>query len=67
MHDGSGDNSKLQFRGGAGNFAANRERAAEAGRKGGRSSSGNFARDRERAAEAGRKGGSVSRRRPTEN
>jgi general stress protein YciG len=41
-----------------GNFANDRERAAEAGRKGGRNSGGNFANDRERAAEAGRKGGS---------
>lgn len=31
-----------QYRGGAGNFAADRERAAEAGRKGGQKSGGNF-------------------------
>ncbi len=59
----SQDGKDVRYRGGAGNFAANRERAAEAGRKGGRSSGGNFAHNRERAAEAGRKGGSVSRRR----
>ena len=41
-----------------GNFANNREKAAEAGRKGGRNSGGNFANDRERASRAGRKGGS---------
>lgn len=46
-----------------GNFAQDRERAAEAGRKGGQASNrggtnkGNFANDRERAREAGRKGG----------
>lgn len=49
-------------RGGRGNFAANRERAREAGRKGGRMSGGNFAGNRERAAEAGRKGGQASHR-----
>ncbi|MGK3113579.1 general stress protein [Candidatus Pantoea formicae] len=49
-------------RGGAGNFAENRERAAEAGRKGGHISGGNFRFDPERAAEASRKGGKISRR-----
>lgn len=49
-------------KGGAGNFAENPERAADAGRKGGRLSGGNFRSDPERAAEAGRKGGKVSRR-----
>jgi hypothetical protein len=49
---------------GSGNFADDRARAAEAGRKGGQASNrggenkGNFANDRERAREAGRKGGS---------
>lgn len=47
-------------RGGSGNFANDRARAAEAGRKGGQMSGGNFANDRERAAEAGRKGGQRS-------
>ncbi|MBF3332818.1 general stress protein, partial [Leptospira borgpetersenii serovar Ballum] len=46
-----------QHRGGSGNFAEDRERASEAGRKGGQNSGGNFKNDRERAAEAGRKGG----------
>ncbi|KIZ48414.1 MAG: general stress protein [Pseudomonas sp. PGPPP4] len=41
-----------------GNFANDREKAAEAGRKGGQNSGGNFANDREKASEAGRKGGS---------
>ena len=49
-------------RGGAGSFAADKARAAEAGRKGGQMSRGNFRHDPTRAAEAGRKGGSVSRR-----
>ncbi|MBM7061930.1 general stress protein [Pseudomonas sp. UL073] len=40
-----------------GNFSNDRERASEAGRKGGQNSGGNFANDRERASEAGRKGG----------
>lgn len=43
-----------------GNFANNREKAAEAGRKGGQNSGGNFANDRERASEAGRMGGKNS-------
>lgn len=51
-----------QYRGGAGNFAADKERAAEAGRKGGQKSGGNFKNDPERAIEAGRKGGKISRR-----
>lgn len=54
---------------GGGNFANDRERASEAGRKGGQSNqqgqssgseSGNFAGDPERAREAGRKGGQSS-------
>ena len=40
-------------RGGSGNFAENRERAAEAGRKGGKNSGGNFKNDPQRAARAG--------------
>ena len=43
-----------------GNFANDREKAAEAGRKGGENSGGNFANDREKASEAGRKGGQNS-------
>ncbi|ELY3449239.1 TPA: general stress protein [Salmonella enterica subsp. enterica serovar Senftenberg] len=49
-------------RGGAGNFAENPERAAEAGRKGGQASGGNFRNSPERAIEAGRKGGQISKR-----
>ncbi|MBJ3815953.1 general stress protein [Shimwellia pseudoproteus] len=44
-------------RGGSGNFAEDRERASEAGRKGGKMSGGNFKNDPQRASEAGRKGG----------
>ncbi|UQY35759.1 general stress protein [Pseudomonas fulva] len=44
----------------SGNFANDREKASEAGKKGGQSSGGNFANDREKASEAGRKGGSNS-------
>lgn len=44
-----------------GNFANNREKASEAGRKGGHNSGGNFANDPARASEAGRKGGQQSR------
>ncbi|WP_350262668.1 general stress protein (plasmid) [Pantoea sp. BJ2] len=51
-----------EHRGGAGNFAENPQRAAEAGRKGGQVSGGNFRNNPERAIEAGRKGGQVSRR-----
>ncbi|GLX14008.1 hypothetical protein Pstr01_22470 [Pseudomonas straminea] len=43
-----------------GNFANDRDKAAEAGRKGGKQSGGNFANDRQKAAEAGRKGGQNS-------
>ena len=47
-------------RGGSGSFAENRERAAEAGRKGGQASGGNFKNDPQRASEAGKKGGKNS-------
>lgn len=43
-----------------GNFSNDKEKASEAGKKGGQSSSGNFAKDREKASEAGRKGGQHS-------
>lgn len=43
-----------------GNFANDRQKAAEAGRKGGQASGGNFANDRQRASEAGRLGGQHS-------
>ncbi|MCU1724530.1 general stress protein [Pseudomonas sp. 5P_5.1_Bac1] len=53
-HQGGSANSN------PGNFANDREKAAEAGRKGGKSSGGNFANDHERASEAGRTGGQQS-------
>lgn len=46
-----------QHRGGSGNFAEDREKASNAGRKGGQASGGNFKHDPQRAAEAGGKGG----------
>nr|WP_110968429.1 KGG domain-containing protein [Pseudomonas huaxiensis] len=53
-HQGGSANSN------PGNFANDREKVAEAGRKGGKSSGGNFANDHERASEAGRTGGQQS-------
>jgi general stress protein YciG len=47
-------------RGGSGNFAEDRERASEAGRKGGQHSGGNLNNDPQRASEAGKKGGKNS-------
>ncbi|MEH5747605.1 general stress protein [Citrobacter freundii] len=47
-------------RGGSGNFAEDRERASEAGRKGGQHSGGNFKNDPQRASEAVKKGGKNS-------
>ncbi|MRS13647.1 stress-induced protein [Enterobacteriaceae bacterium RIT691] len=47
-------------RGGSGNFAEDRARASEAGRKGGQHSGGNFKNDPQRASEAGKKGGKNS-------
>ncbi|ELH4211703.1 general stress protein [Salmonella enterica subsp. enterica serovar Cerro] len=49
-------------RGGSCNFAEDRERASEAGRKGGQHSGGNFKNDPQRASEAGKKGGKSSNR-----
>ncbi len=49
-----------EHRGGSGNFAEDREKASEAGRKGGQQSGGNFKNDPERASEAGKKGGQNS-------
>ncbi len=54
------DNHGKQGHSNPGNFANDRQKAAEAGRKGGKHSGGNFANDRERAAEAGRTGGQRS-------
>ena len=51
-----------QHRGGSGNFADDKQRASEAGKKGGEHSGGNFKNDREKASEAGKKGGQNSRR-----
>lgn len=52
-----------EHRGGSGNFAEDKQKASEAGKKGGKSSGGsgsggNFKNDREKASEAGKKGGS---------
>ncbi len=44
-----------EHRGGSGNFAEDREKASEAGRKGGQHSGGNFKNDPQRASEAGKK------------
>ncbi|MGR4725913.1 general stress protein, partial [Salmonella enterica subsp. enterica] len=46
-----------EHRGGSGNFAENREKASEAGRKGGQHSGGNFQKNPQPASEAGEKGG----------
>ncbi|STO65404.1 protein [Escherichia coli] len=42
------------------NFAEDREKASDAGRKGGQHSGGNFKNDPQRASEAGKKGGQQS-------
>ncbi|HGF2512188.1 TPA: general stress protein [Escherichia coli] len=49
-----------EHRGGAGNFAEDRQKASDAGRKGGQHSGGNFKSDPQRASEAGKKGGQNS-------
>ncbi len=49
-----------QHRGGSGNFAEDRNRASEAGKKGGQHSGGNFKNDPQKASEAGKKGGKSS-------
>ena len=49
-----------EHRGGSGNFAEDREKASEAGKKGGQQSGGNFKNAREKASEAGKKGGQNS-------
>ena len=49
-----------EHRGGAGNFAEDRQKASDAGRKGGQHSGGNFKNDPQRASEAGTKGGQNS-------
>jgi len=45
-----------QHRGGSGNFAEDKQRASEAGKKGGQNSGGSFSNDREKASDAGKKG-----------
>lgn len=45
-----------QHRGGSGNFADDKQRASEAGKKGGQNSGGSFSNDREKASDAGKKG-----------
>lgn len=47
-------------RGGSGNLPQDRERASDAGKKGGQQSGGNFKNDPQRASEAGKKGGQQS-------
>ncbi|EFF5171094.1 general stress protein, partial [Escherichia coli] len=42
------------------NFAEDRQKASDAGRKGGQHSGGNFKNDPQRASEAGKKGGQNS-------
>ncbi|ORM66615.1 general stress protein [Pantoea rwandensis] len=50
-----------EHRGGSGNFADDKQKASEAGKKGGQNSGGgNFKNDREKASEAGKKGGKSS-------
>lgn len=49
--------TQQKYRGGAGNFANDPDRASEAGSAESKASGGNFKNDPERAREAGRKGG----------
>lgn len=49
-----------QHHGNSGNFAEDRQKASEAGKKGGQMSGGNFKNDPQRASEAGKKGGEHS-------
>lgn len=53
-----------EHRGGSGNFAEDKQKASDAGRKGGKSSSGSgtgsFKDDPQKASEAGKKGGKNS-------
>lgn len=47
-----------EHRGGSGNFAEDKQKASEAGKKGGQhSGSGGFKNDPQKASEAGKKGG----------
>jgi hypothetical protein len=54
------DSFMAEQRGGSGNFAQDREKASDAGKKGGQHSGGNFKNDPQRASEAGKKGGQNS-------
>jgi uncharacterized protein len=54
--------TKTEHRGGSGNFAEDRERAAKAGHKGGQQSRGNFAKDREPGARGRSQGRPTERR-----
>ena len=49
-----------QHRGGSGNFAEDKQRASDAGKKGGQNSGGNFKKKKKKASEAGKKGGKSS-------
>ncbi|WP_058961765.1 KGG domain-containing protein [Type-E symbiont of Plautia stali] len=51
----------VEHRGGSGNFADDKQKASEAGKKGGQSSGGGSFKDNpEKASEAGKKGGKSS-------
>ncbi|MEL8222953.1 general stress protein [Escherichia coli] len=56
----NGKNKRTENCGGTGNFDEDREKASDAGRKGGQHSSGNCKNDPQRASEAGKKGGQQS-------
>ncbi|XTZ37531.1 general stress protein [Salmonella enterica] len=49
-----------EHRGGSGNFAEDREKASDAGRKGGQQSGGSFKNDPQRSSETEKKGGQQS-------
>lgn len=52
-----------EHRGGSGNFADDKQKASEAGKKGGQSSGGGSFKDNpEKASEAGKKGGKSSKK-----
>jgi general stress protein YciG len=57
----NGDDEMSDMHDNAGNFANDPERAALAGKKGGKLSGGRFKKGDSRAAEAGRKGGSAKK------
>ena len=51
-----------EHRGGSGNFAENREKASEAGRKGGQHSGGNFKKEPQTSFQDGEKRGETKER-----